>query len=309
MNAIELFAGMGLSSIGLVWSKCRLVRAYEIMPNLVSAFNGQEIGLLPPVARQADLSKRSSLVKEQEPIHLLAGGPVCKAFSPGATVFGTQGRDDERNTFPYFFDAIDFFNPTHVLMENSFGLARFQGYLNEIKDALTMRGYLHNSFEIDCFDFGVPQHRRRLVIMASKAGQPLCPKPFRVATDPSCVGECLQPAPMYDPWPITAPISPKGMAYLHRDPRHLKKHPPMNMEKPASTVVANYHRGVPYGLVDLYGTLELCGPRLAGRLQGLPERYRLDRLSKTEALKAIGNGFPPHVVAAAVRSFQELKSD
>lgn len=37
-------------------------------------------------------------------------------------------------------------------------------------------------------------------------------------------------------------------------------------------------------------------PRLTARLQGLPDEYDLSMLSRRDALKAIGNGFPYQVV-------------
>lgn len=74
------------------------------------------------------------------------------------------------------------------------------------------------------------------------------------------------------------------------------------MNEPASTVVSVYRKGVPYGVVERDGNLFLCGPRLAARLQGLPDSFRLDSMSKTAALEAIGNGFPPRAMAACVEA-------
>jgi len=84
-------------------------------------------------------------------------------------------------------------------------------------------------------------------------------------------------------------------------PNHVKKHPPLQLDQPASTVVSVYRKGVPYGIVDYHGTLHHCGPRLAARVQGLPDDFDLSSMSKTSALESIGNGFPSQVVEYFLR--------
>jgi len=290
MKAVELFCGMGMSAIGLRGGGATVVGACDIDKRFVKAFNSQTI--LPPVAKAIS-------VDEYEPpeFDLLSGGPVCKAFSPGATLFGTEGQQDDRNTFPHFFRFLEKCSPMpeYVLVENSYGLKRFGGYVTELIERLNRMGYTVDYGEIDCFDYGVPQHRRRVIFLCSKKGDWKISKPL-VRMGPSIVNECfLKPTPNSEP--LLRPLSDGMRAYVYRDERHLKKHPPLELNKAASTVVANYKRGVPYGLVNnpSFG-LMLCEPRLAARLQGLPDTYDLSCLSRTAALECIGNGFPTPVV-------------
>jgi DNA (cytosine-5)-methyltransferase 1 len=295
MKAVELFCGMGISSTGLVRAGIELVAAYDLNTKVIHAFNSQSI--LPPVGVSADVMNA-----DVPKCDLISAGPVCKAFSPGATLFGTKGGDDGRNTFPHLMRVVRDVEPRNVLVENSYGLARFRGYLEEIITSFVGMGYEVDWHEIDCYDYGVPQHRRRLVILASKDGRWPCTKP-KVRVGPTTVGECLGEPPDSDPWPVTEKMSVGSMAYMTRDPRHLAKHPPLRMNKPASTVVGNYRRGVPYGVVDVNGELRMCGSRLAARLQGLPDEYNLSMMSKTAALEAIGNGFPGQVTEHLISVF------
>jgi site-specific DNA-cytosine methylase len=293
MRAVELFSGIGLSSIGLVEAGVELVGACELHPLFVKAFNAQSI--LPPVAISSDIDDY-----EIPPCDLLSAGPVCKAFSPGATLFGTAGSDDKRNTFPHLFRAIERSDPRYVLIENSYGLQRFKGYLGEILEKLKNMGYHVIWDEVDCFDYGVPQHRRRVVILGAKDGPWYIFKPDQ-RNGPMTVGDCMRNPPPTDKLPLTRPMSEGEKAYWNRDPRHAKKHPPLNLWKPASTVVGNYKRGVPYGVVEIPSQTELvslhmCNPRLAARLQGIPDTYNVDAGSRTRMLEGIGNGFPPPVV-------------
>lgn len=296
MDTIELFCGIGLSAMGSVAAGHRLIHAVDINPAAVRIFNCSG---LPPVAVTGSVG--SARLPEAD---LWSAGPVCKAFSPGSTLFGTGGETDERNTFPYLMATVTEYRPPRLLIENTFGMQRFAGYLEELKTGLRALGYTVRFGEIDCYDFGVPQHRRRVVFTCTREPLPAweIEVPWRRLPGPSTVGQLLAvPPPADDEWPLLLPISEKGMAYWNRDPRHAKKHPPMRADLPASTVVSVYRKGLPYGVVEHAGKLWLTGPRLAARMQGLPDSYKLCG-TKTDLLEGIGNGFPPPVVTALLRT-------
>jgi DNA (cytosine-5)-methyltransferase 1 len=290
MQGAELFCGMGISALGLVTSGVELVLGVESEAIPVDAFNSQT--LLPAVAVQGSVSQ----VPIPRRLGIISGGPVCKAFSPGATVFGTKGADDERNTFPIFLQDIEAARPRYVLIENTVGLRTFAGYLQELIGTLEGMGYNVVLTELDAYDFGVPQHRHRLVFLCSRRGKWIVPPATQRLDGPATVGDCLYDPPAGDPWPLMEPLSPGGIAYYLRNPIRIRKHPPLVPESPADTVTAGYAKGAPHGIVLIDGQFFQCGPRLAARLQGLPDEYDLSMFSKTAALRAIGNGFPYQVV-------------
>jgi len=289
MRVVELFSGVGVSSCGMGAAGAEVVGACEIDPKFVRAYNSQP--LLKPVATASDVDGYD--IPECD---LLSGGPVCKAFSPGANRFGTDGKDDVRNTFPHFFRALDRCDPRYVLVENSYGLARFGNYLSDIIKELQRRGYYTDCAEIDCYDYGVPQHRNRVVMLGSKDDPWYVTRPVD-RTGPRTVGDCLGPAPEADNLPLTRPMSDRERDYWARDPKRERRHPPLRWDRPAGTVVSNYKRGVPYGVV-LKGdnSLHMCNPRLAARLMGLNDDYDVNVLSRTKMLEGLGNGFPAPVV-------------
>jgi DNA (cytosine-5)-methyltransferase 1 len=289
--AAELFCGMGMSSLGIVRAGLDLKVGVDMNPAAIRAFNAQAI--LPPVG----VVGLVGAVPLPEDLDLLSGGPVCKAFSPGATLFGTAGKDDPRNTFPYFMAEVEKYRPRYVLIENTSGMRSFGGYVDELVGTLNALGYWCDVLDLDCWWFGIPQHRKRVVFFASRTAErwKVSVPPHRLP-GPEVVGDVLQPPPAGDPWPLLIPLSPKALDYFLRDPRHAKKHPPLIPQKPASTVVSVYRKGVPYGVVFIDGEYFHCGPRLAARLQGLPDEFDLSMMVKTSALEAIGNGFPPQVV-------------
>lgn len=299
MRVVELFSGVGLSSWGMTQAGATVVGACEIDPQFVKAYNSQSF--LKPVASCSDVDKYDIPACD-----LLSGGPVCKAFSPGANRFGTKGADDDRNTFPHFFRALDRCNPGHILIENSYGLARFQGYLQCIVASIQKRGYNVDCQEVDCYDYGIPQHRRRVVLLGSKKHRWMVTKPA-VREGMATVAGCLGEPPVSDKHLLTRPMTPAEKDYWLRDPKRCKRHPPLRFDRAAGTVVSNYKRGVPYGVVVMPdGELHMCGPRLAARLQGLGDVYDVSVLSRTKMLEGIGNGFPSpvvkHLVSELIRS-------
>jgi len=131
-------------------------------------------------------------------VHLLAGGPPCQSFS----IAGKHaGETDSRNGFPHLFRAAQALRPQAILIENVQGLARsaFQPYLDYIAlqlrypsvtarpnevwpshkqrlERLTReRAHLDLEYRVygprilNLVDYGVPQQRRRLFIVALRS--------------------------------------------------------------------------------------------------------------------------------------------
>lgn len=299
MKAIELFCGIGVAACGVKAAGHELLLAADQCQAAVEAFNqSREV---PPVAQVVNLQnvKPSDLRDGSAP--LWCAGPPCQPFSQGGALFGRGGPQDQRNGFPALLHLVAAHLPRHLLIENTIGLGQFGGYMAQLQSAFEELDYKVTAEEIDCYDFGVPQHRRRLVVLLTRGrSRWRVMRPARRPDGPRTLGDCMQPVPAGDRWPLLLPLSPKALAYWSRDARHAQKHPPLRMDEPASTVVANYARGVPYGVIAHGSSLWTCGPRLAARLQGVPDTYDLGD-KRTPILRGIGNGFPAPVVEHLLR--------
>jgi DNA (cytosine-5)-methyltransferase 1 len=135
----------------------------------------------------------------QGKVDVLAGGPPCQPFSTGGV---SKGDEDKRNMFPAMFKAIRETQPKAVLCENVRGLTResfadyFQYILNELELPFVERDdsvrwqdhdahlrrlinskaheigdqrYIVRHFAVNAADYGVPQIRHRVVIVAFRA--------------------------------------------------------------------------------------------------------------------------------------------
>ena len=95
--------------------------------------------------------------------------PPCQFFSPLHT---SDGKDDEMNTASLF--AIEALlkkaKPRVVTLEETAGLVRIglhKDFFNAVINMFTSQGFSVRWKVLNCADFGVPQQRKRLVIIAS----------------------------------------------------------------------------------------------------------------------------------------------
>jgi DNA (cytosine-5)-methyltransferase 1 len=106
-------------------------------------------------------------------IDALIGGPPCQGFSTG----GKRESDDSRNgLLMQFVRLVDELRPAVFCLENVAGLLepRFETLRVQALRRLMTAGYriVGSDETVNCVDFGIPQNRRRLVILGSLGGTP-----------------------------------------------------------------------------------------------------------------------------------------
>jgi DNA (cytosine-5)-methyltransferase 1 len=174
-TAIDLFSGCGGLSRGLQDAGYRVLAAVEIDQKACETYraNHREVELLVGDIRHVSAAKllRSTGLKKGE-LDLLAGCPPCQGFSTLRARNGQAAAADPRN------DLVDEFarlaialRPKMIMMENVPALARYEKFINFV-ERLSASGYRVITKVLDVSDFGVPQRRKRLILSASRVGQP-----------------------------------------------------------------------------------------------------------------------------------------
>lgn len=107
-------------------------------------------------------------------VDFIIGGPPCQTFSAaGRRAAGVLGTDDKRGTlFQEYVRLLKKLKPRAFLFENVYGIIGAQNGdpWRMIQESFDEAGY-HLSFRIlDTADYGVPQHRERLIILGIKKG-------------------------------------------------------------------------------------------------------------------------------------------
>lgn len=176
ISAVDLFCGAGGLTYGLRQAGIAVVAGIDIDTQSQHAF---EVNNAPAKFLTWDLGKtRSSQVGELfEPktIRLLAGCAPCQPFSKY-----TNGKDKHQKwkLLLNFARYIRDLRPEVVTMENVPELeTRGKEIFEEFTSSLYKQGYSIDWAVVDCADYGVPQHRKRLVLLASTLGELLIPAP------------------------------------------------------------------------------------------------------------------------------------
>ena len=108
--------------------------------------------------------------RNKEPV-VLFGGPPCQGYSNSNRM--TRSNKNPKNwLFKEFMKSIAIIEPDWVVIENVPGLKNMDKgfFLEEICDDLHKLGYTPNYKILNAADFGVPQKRERIFIIASKDG-------------------------------------------------------------------------------------------------------------------------------------------
>lgn len=114
-------------------------------------------------------------------IDFIIGGPPCQSFSAaGRRANGVLGTTDARGVlFREYVRLLEELSPKGFLFENVYGIVGAQGGepWKEILQAFSDVGYKLFYRIIDAADYGVPQHRERLIIVGLKEGEFKFPRP------------------------------------------------------------------------------------------------------------------------------------
>jgi len=101
-------------------------------------------------------------------VDVLLGGPPCQPYSINNHLRGTH--DARCKLVDTYLEFVSNLQPKWLVMENVPGFASIEGgtFLLSLLRSLRARGY-HTAFEIlAATEFGVPQRRRRLVVLAGR---------------------------------------------------------------------------------------------------------------------------------------------
>lgn len=182
-KAVDLFCGGGGLTVGLKNAGFDVVGAIEIEPHAASTYrvNHPKTKLFIQDIRHLRGDDILELT-ENGSLDLLAGCPPCQGFT---SLTAKYHRDDPRNVLLFeMLRLVEEIRPKAVMMENVPGLAnRGNKLLSKMIDTLGGLGYKTNVNVLQVADFGVPQFRRRLVLLAGYGFEIPLPKPTHSRTD------------------------------------------------------------------------------------------------------------------------------
>ncbi|MFZ1693057.1 MAG: DNA cytosine methyltransferase [Flavobacteriales bacterium] len=183
-KAISLFAGAGGCSLGFKQAGYDVVFATDFdkaaMQTYALNFTGANIARKDICELDFEQLLASLKLKSGE-LDVLIGGPPCQGFSTA----GPRFWDDPRNhLLKQYVRAIEVIKPKWLMMENVEGLLTTKDgeYVAEVVKAFVRLGYRVRLEKVYAHEYGVPQRRKRVIIVGNRLGKDFM---FPSATVPS----------------------------------------------------------------------------------------------------------------------------
>lgn len=315
MKVISLFSGAGGLDLGARASGATVVGSVEADADCCATLraNGFDSVFEGRIEKFSPHALRKQLGIAREELDILFGGPPCQPFSKSAlwTNVAAQGLQDPRaSTLDDFIDYVAEFRPRAVLLENVEGFQSGGGLDYVLAGLKRLRAGFQFSWSIlDASQFGVPQRRRRLFLVALRGRRPFkFPAPTHCIEQQVTAWDAISPElPTYDEdlsirgrWAELIATIPEGKNYLwHTDrgggeplfgwrTRYWSFLYKLAKDAPAPTIVASPSQNTgPYHWDNrLLSTSELAA------LQSFPAEHRFAGLRPSRQ-RQIGNAVPP----------------
>ena len=302
LRVVSLFTGAGGLDLGFEAAGCETIvtvdNDYEACKTL--RHNRPEWGVFEGDIRDYEPTEQN--------VDIVIGGPPCQGFSSA----GKGNPDDPRNfLWKEYMRVVETLQPRAIVLENVSALTHKKNgdHLTGIMAALEAQGYNFTYGVLNAADFGVPQARRRLVVIGLREGVPTMPEPTHVGRHVS-VGEAIAELDgEFDAnWNHIPPRHAEHVAERwarlepgESDPNYRRAR--LDPSKPSTTIRAGGGYG-PKGdhLAGFHPPIHPYQPRQltvreAARLQSFPDDWILMG-SKTAQGRQIGNAVPVKLAEA-----------
>jgi DNA (cytosine-5)-methyltransferase 1 len=331
----DFFSGCGGTSLGLRDAGMNIVGGLDSDEDAADTFreNFPEAGFIERDIREVAIDEVHQLVPAGQPL-LLSGCAPCQPFSKQNRFRSQSDPDGKRTLLREFQKFVVALEPDYVVVENVPGLQKIEneGPFYDFIKALSERDYQIDWGILSALNYGVPQVRKRLVLVASLKNEVKLPS----ATH----GPGLEPAPVVKDYIWGLPRLEAGESDPD-DPDHAAMNlSKLNIERISTTLegkgreswpphlVLDCHRGHD-GHSDVYGRLAWDKPaaaittrclsysngrfghpvdnraislREAACLQTFPCSFRF-RGSLLSRGRQVGNAVPPLMAQAVGRAF------
>jgi DNA (cytosine-5)-methyltransferase 1 len=299
LRVLDLFCGCGGMTTGLTEAGLNVVAGIDVWKCAIDSYT---LNHPDHLALCADLQTLNpSDVAEQlagggaQGIDILVGGPPCQGFS----IAGRRDHLDPRNSlFMEFVKYLDYFAPKAFLMENVIGILSMKNGQGErvidiILSFLT-RNYVCSVSKLYASDYGVPQRRRRVIIIGVRKDLGITPSPPPPVTAdaPPNVGNVLEPRSAV---PSSYFLSERALEGIRAKRERSQARNAgfgaqfLDVSQPSYTIPARYWKDG-YDALVRYSDTEVRRLTVTElkRIQSFPDAYRLTG-SKRVQIVQIGN--------------------
>lgn len=296
-NVLDLFCGCGGLSKGLVEAGFNIIAGVDCWNKAIDSYK-KNFNHLALCRDLKDFGPEEFIKECNERVDIIVGGPPCQGFSSA----GRRDIKDPRNSlFMEYLKYLEHFQPKVFLMENVMGILSMKTQEGELVINIIMEklkvDYNCHINKLYASDFGVPQNRRRVIIIGFRKDLNIFPEDIPVENlkeNRPVVGDVLEEIVDKSYY-----LSAKALAGIQKKKERMaeKKHgfgaQILDLNKPSYTIPARYWKD---GYDALVQESETQIRRLTitelKRIQSFPDSYILEG-SKKEKIMQIGNAVAP----------------
>jgi DNA (cytosine-5)-methyltransferase 1 len=293
---LDLFAGCGGLSLGFEAAGFETI-GYEMDSMACETYNKNLKGKC--------YSVKLNLDSEYPNADIIIGGPPCQPFSLRGT---RKGKNDTRDGFPIFIDAIKKVQPQIFLFENVRGLLySSKKYFEKILSEIRNLGYIIDYKLLNTVNYGVPQNRERLFVVGHKAKFKFPNEELNQVTVGEAIGDTMHIAPEESKF-----LTPSMDSYIaaYEKASYCVNPRDLYANKPARTLTC---RNLAAATSDMQRVKLKDGRRRrllireAARLQSFPDWFGFNG-NEMQQFYQIGNAVPPLLAYKIALSIKECYS-
>ena len=180
--AVDVFCGIGGLTHGLGLAGVEVKAGIDIDPSCQYAYeaNNPDSNFIQADLQTIRFRDIAPYYKDAD-VSVMVGCAPCQPFSAHTRRSGSP-QTDNCNLVGEFARLIKEATPDVISMENVPGLAKHNAF-EEFLATLNESGYKWCDYDVlSCSDYGVPQNRMRLVLLASRLGKISLPSPTQAKT-------------------------------------------------------------------------------------------------------------------------------
>ncbi|WP_017305544.1 DNA cytosine methyltransferase [Spirulina subsalsa] len=170
ISTIDLFCGAGGLTHGFEQAGLKVQAGYDIDPacKFPYEYNNKARFFLQNI----ETINASELIEcfADSQIKILAGCAPCQPFSTYSRRYKDKTEQGKWTLLQEFLRLIEECQPDIISMENVLQLKQYPVF-SEFITQLEQLKYFLGCYTVNCLDYGIPQSRKRLVILGSKLGQ------------------------------------------------------------------------------------------------------------------------------------------
>ena len=261
---IDLFSGAGGLACGFEKAGFRSVWAVEIDPDAAATYEANfGHGVFSgPIEQVKEVPVRADLI---------VGGPPCQGFSPLGKMSPCAAHEEMNQLWRQYLRIVELVNPKVFVVENVPEFIKSaEGH--RMMDLARDWGYEVVSGVLNAYHHGVPQKRRRGIIIASRIGRPSFPEDKGVRKTVRDAISDLSLQPTDADWHLSRDPRPKSIERYRQVPPGGNRFDLMT-RCPDITPLCWLNK--PSGSTDVFGRLEWDKPALTIRTEFFkPEKGR-----------------------------------